>query len=57
MIEIVGDYTPTNGDKIREMNDLDLAEIIICPYDTEPDICGGLDCIKCCLEWLQEPAE
>lgn len=58
MIEIVGDYTRTNADKIREMSDSELAEIIMCPYDTEPDLCNKSNgCLECCLEWLKQPAE
>ena len=39
MINIVDDYNPTNGDKIREMTDSELAQIIMCPHDIDPDIC------------------
>lgn len=54
MIEIDGDYTRTNADKIREMSDSELVEIIMCPYDTEPDLCDKkAGCFDCCLEWLQ----
>lgn len=35
MIDIVDDYNPTNGDKIREMPDSELAQIIMCPHDID----------------------
>lgn len=57
MIEIISDHKPTNGEKIREKVDSELAEIIMCPYDTEPDLCDKKGCYDCCLEWLQQPAE
>lgn len=58
MINIVDDYNPTNGDKIREMPDSKLAQVIMCPYDVDPDICIAekKDCYECCLEYLQKPA-
>lgn len=58
MIDIVDDYNPTNGDKIREMPDSELAQIIMCPHDIDPDICIAekKDCYECCLEYLQQPA-
>lgn len=40
MIEIISDHKPTNADRIRDLNDEKLAEIIMCPYDTEPDLCN-----------------
>lgn len=46
----------TFGDKIRSMNDDELAEIIMCPYDTDPSVCSYKGtCEKCCLEWLKQP--
>lgn len=58
MINIVDDYNPTNGDRIREMPDLELEQVIMCPYDVDPDICIAekKDCYECCLEYLQQPA-
>ncbi|OUO78204.1 hypothetical protein B5F53_11695 [Blautia sp. An249] len=47
----------TNAGKIRDMKDEELAEIIMCPFDTEPTVCNKDGCIQCCLEWLQRPAE
>ena len=50
----------TNGDKIRKMSDEELAEIIMCPYDSDGS-CKNLDdkkgCIQCSLEWLQKKEE
>lgn len=58
MIEIVGDYTRTNADKIREMSDSELVKIIMCPYYTDPGLCNKSNgCYECCLDWLQHPAE
>ncbi len=57
MIEIISDHKPTNADRIRGLNDEKLAEIIMCPYDTEPDSCNKKGCYGCCLEWLQQPEE
>lgn len=49
----------TNADKIREMDDEELAVAIMCPHDD--DKCPGpgdaKTCIKCCLDWLRESAE
>lgn len=51
----------TRADKIREMDDEELAVVIMCPHDGDEDSCKGSPdaqtCIKCCLEWLREPAE
>lgn len=48
----------TNGERIRGMSDEELAEIIMCPYDTDPSVCNykGV-CLDCCLEWLKQPEE
>ena len=45
-----------NADRIRAMSDEELAEIIMCPYDTDPDLCTGKGCLECSLEWLQQTA-
>lgn len=47
----------TNADRIRAMSDKELAEVIMCPYDSGPSVCGRNDCIKCCADWLRQPAE
>ena len=59
MIESISDYTPTNGDKIREMVDSELAKVIACPYNTEPDLCNNIKkgCYYCHWDWLEQLAE
>ena len=68
MIEIISDHKPTNADKIREMDDEELAELIhnICPFSEyeEPKLSIYLnkereigDNIHDIIEWLQQPAE
>lgn len=47
----------TNANKIRQMTDDELAKIIMCPYHTEPHLCGRKECNDCCLEWLQKQSE
>lgn len=50
----------TNGDRIRAMNDDELAKIITdthyfsCPNPGEK--CNGRTCTGCFLEWLKQPA-
>lgn len=48
----------TNAERIKNMSDEELAEIIMCPYDTDPSVCSykGV-CLDCCLEWLKQPVE
>lgn len=44
----------TNADRIREMNIDELAGIIMCPYDVEPEHCVGPgNCMGCCKKWLE----
>lgn len=46
----------TNGDKIRNMSDEELAEIILCPF--RGSIClWEKNCKECCLWWLKEQCE
>lgn len=48
----------TNADRIRAMSDEELAQIIMCPYDSEPDLCCAQGtCLDCCEKWLKQPAE
>ena len=48
----------SNGDRIRGMGDEELAEIIVCPFDTDPSVCSYKGtCLDCCLEWLKQPVE
>lgn len=57
--EYCPDVVFTNADKIREMDDEELAVAIMCPHDDDkcPDPATQKTCIKCCLDWLREPAE
>lgn len=47
----------TNGDKVREMTNEELADIIMCPYGTEAYSCGKPNCLKCCREWLESEVD
>ena len=62
----------TNGDRIRKMEDAELTDIILCPYDTagEPieimpcvkdgnaqEVVPPEDCKKCMMEWLGKEVE
>lgn len=48
----------TNADRIRAMSDEELAKIIMCPYDVDPDsCCPESTCLECCKKWLKQPAE
>lgn len=50
-------YQPmTNGDKIRQASDEDLAMLIMCPYGASGEDCEG-SCMECTLKWLREVAE
>ncbi len=54
------DREPSNADRIREMSDEELSEIIICPKqvcDKVHILVGRTDCNACLLEWLKQPAE
>ena len=48
----------TNGDKYRSMTDEELAALIMCPYDSDPDLCyePAGSCYRGCLEYLKERA-
>lgn len=47
----------SRADRIRDMSDEELAVVIMCPYDSDPNICGSNNCIKCCVDWLRQSAE
>ena len=61
------DGKQTNADRIRNMSDEELAELILCPHMVNwgkgiYDVCihpknGKDECKKCMLEWLQSEAE
>lgn len=59
--EYCKDFEPaqmTNADRIRAMDDEELAKIIMCPYDNDHNSCvPGSNCLDCCLKWLQQPYE
>ena len=44
----------TNADKVRDMGDEELAFILMCPYQVDPDICNKKNCFTCVLEWLKK---
>ena len=43
----------TNYERIKQMSIEEMAYTIMCPYETDPDICNEYDCIKCTKEWLE----
>ena len=46
----------TNAQYIRSMSDEELASVIMCPYDVEPDLCySRKSCYACSLDWLKLP--
>lgn len=48
----------TNADRIRAMSIEELAEIIMCPWGSEPDLCCTKGtCLDCCEKWLRQQAE
>lgn len=47
----------TNADKIRSMEDEELAFILMCPHDIDQDLCIKKNCYNCVLEWLQSEVE
>lgn len=56
------DSRKTNADRLRNMSDEELAELMPCPYMKDPyDECvhgwHDYDCNKCKLDWLQSEAE
>jgi len=57
----------TNGSRIRQMTDEDLAFVLMCPYDGNAEQCECLGefssqsdvktCIECIKDWLKQPVE
>lgn len=48
----------TNGDRVRQLPNPELAEVIMCPYYTEPDLCNStVGCLECCRNWLDKEFE
>lgn len=46
----------TNGDKIRQMTDKELTELIRCPHSVDGCSVVKLSCKECTLQWLREVA-
>ena len=45
----------SNGDRIREMTNSELAEIITCPYSIVTELCNEeRNCEECWGEWLEK---
>jgi len=50
-------YTPmTNADRIRQMTDEELTELIRCPHSVDGCSVVKLSCEECTLQWLREVA-
>lgn len=47
----------TNYDRIKQMSIDEMAHTIMCPYDTDANMCNEVDCIKCTKQWLEQEAE
>lgn len=48
----------TNADRIREMTDEELVDVIGCPFGIDADICfPQKSCAVCMLKWLRSPVE
>lgn len=47
----------TNGDKVRQMTDEELASIICCQGNLSGVDCSITDCAKCTLDWLKQRAK
>jgi len=51
-------YTPmTNGDRIRQMTDEELMELIRCPHSVDGCSVAKISCEECTLQWLREVAD
>lgn len=47
----------TNYERIKNMSINEMAYTIMCPYDTDTNICNEVDCIKCTKKWLEMEVE
>ena len=49
----------TNDEKIRKMDDYELANVLQCPNEYENDLCINphSGCIECITEWLSMEAK
>lgn len=44
----------TNYERIKQMSIEEMAYTIMCPYNTDADMCNEVDCIGCTKEWLMK---
>ena len=47
----------TNYEHIKQMSIDEMAYTIMCPYDTDTNLCNEVDCIKCTKKWLEMEVE
>lgn len=47
----------TNFERQKQKSVEEMAYSLMCPYDTDPDICNKQDCIQCTKEWLEMEEE
>lgn len=47
----------TNYEKIKQMSVEEMAFMLMCPYDADPDKCNKINCIKCTKQWLESEVE
>ena len=49
----------TNGDYIRNMQDWEMAEIILCPHEITGDLSWVCQkpCVECSAKWLRQPVK
>lgn len=53
-----GQGNMTNAEKIKQMDIVELAEVIMCPYGIEEGMCNNdAGCLSCCREWLESEAD
>lgn len=49
--------TRSNYDHIKQMSIDEMAYTIMCPYNTDADLCNAVDCIKCTKQWLESEVQ
>ena len=47
----------TNYERLKQMSIEEMSYTIMCPYDTDTDMCNEVDCIKCTRQWLEQEVE
>ena len=59
MAKPITEYKMTNADRIREMRDDELADVVANGVGCvlKAPHCMDVDCTPCILKWLQQPAE